>query len=328
MGEIMQLNFLDVLFTVLFLVILVVPGFIIAKFNLVGESAESVLSTIVLYVAQPALMIMSFQKVDFSVDIAVNMLIVAGLAIVVHLIMIGLMFLLIKGNRPRHDCCRTASIFANCGYMGLPFLQALFPNAQEVLIYAATVIIIFNVFNWSFGIFMISGDKKNINIKNCLLNPTIIAVFIGLLIFIIAKQPIVNLAEEGSLLDNVLTKMMKSINFLAEMVTPLAMFVIGIKLARASFKRVMKNPYIYITCFNKLILMSVISIMVVAFLPIDDYIKYAIFFCLSMPSATSNVMFAVKFGGAGRIASVIVLLSTILSIFTIPVMFELFKLII
>lgn len=324
----MELNFLDVLFTVLFLVILVVPGFIMAKFNLLNESAESVLSTIVLYVAQPALMIMSFQKVNFSPKIAVNMLIVAGLAIVVHAVMIGLMFLFIKGKRPRHDCCRTASVFSNCGYMGLPFLQALFPNGEEVLIYAATVIIIFNVFNWSLGIFMISGDKKNINIKNCLLNPTIIAVFLGLIIFLIAKQPIVNLAEEGTLLDSVLTKLMKSINFLAEMVTPLAMFVIGVKLARASFKRVMKNPYIYITCFNKLILMSIISTLVVAFLPVDNYIKYAIFFSLSMPCATSNVMFAVKFGGAARIASVIVLLSTLLSVLTIPLMFELFKLII
>jgi predicted permease len=65
--------------------------------------------------------------------------------------------------------------------------------------------------------------------------------------------------------------------------------------------------------------------LIVGFLPVSETIKYAVFFALSMPSATGTVMFAVRFGGDADSASVMVLLSTILSIITIPLMFLLFS---
>ena len=61
--------------------------------------------------------------------------------------------------------------------------------------------------------------------------------------------------------------------------------------------------------------------LIVAFLPIDNVIKYSLFFLLSMPSANNTVLFAVNFGGDSESGSVFVLLSTILSIATIPLMF-------
>ena len=70
-----ELNFLDVLFTVVFLVILVVPGYLLKKTKLVDEKAESVLSVLVLYIAQPMLIICSFQKEKFTNELAINMLI-------------------------------------------------------------------------------------------------------------------------------------------------------------------------------------------------------------------------------------------------------------
>ena len=46
-----------------------------------------------------------------------------------------------------------------------------------------------------------------------------------------------------------------------------------------------------------------------------------------MPCATSATMLAVQFGGDSDFASVAVLLSTVLSVVTIPLMFALFKLV-
>jgi predicted permease len=63
----------------------------------------------------------------------------------------------------------------------------------------------------------------------------------------------------------------------------------------------------------------------VAFLPVDNMVKIAMFFLLSMPCATSTAMYAIRFNGEGDCASVFVLLTTILSILTIPIMFLLFN---
>lgn len=349
----LQLNFLDVLLTVVSLVTLTIPGFLLAKTKIFGKEADKALSGLVLYGCQPMLMFVGFQKTNFNSSIAVNMLIVAGIALFVHLAMIGIMFLIIKNKKKRvafdgvqengavtqseidsslietkKNCVRFASVFSNCGYMGVPFLTSLFGGTAyegEILIYGSIVIAVFNLLNWSLGVYMMTGNKKDMSIKKALLNPTIIGILVGLILFLTVQTPLVDIAVQGSVLDKILEKFMGACNFLANMVTPLAMIVIGVRLANVNFKALFLDKWAYVVCVCKLVLMSLISILSVAFLPIDLSVKYAIFFLLSMPSATATVLFAVNFGGDGDSASVFVLLSTVTSIITIPLMYLLFK---
>ncbi len=329
----MKLDFLNVLITVVSLVILVIPGFVLKKTKILGDRADATLSALCLYGCQPMLMFMSFQKTAFSSSIAINMLIVAGLAILIHFIMIGLMFLCFRGkdenNKAKMNCLRFASVFSNCGYMGLPFLQTLFsfaPEIQgEILIYGGIVIAVFNLLTWSLGVFMMTGDKKQMSFKRAFLNPTVIGLVLGLIVFFAVQTPLVDIAPDGGTLDLFITKICASFNFLANMVTPVAMIVIGIKLANINLKRLFLDVWAYVVCANKLIVMSLITMLVVAFLPIAVTAKYALFFCLSMPCATGTVMFAVQFGGDSDSATVFVLLSTVLSVLTIPLMFLMFS---
>ena len=329
----MQIDFITVLTSVVSLIILAIPGYILAKVKFLPEKAGEVCSTLVLYGCQPMLVFMGFQGKRYSSDILLNMLIVAGIVFVIHLIMICIVSLCIrnKDQETKMRCARTASVFGNCGYMGMPFLQTLFSGSEyfgEVVVYTAVVISIFNILNWTFGVYMITGDKKNISIKKIILNPTIIAVVLGFIVFVTLKVPIVELAKEGTTAHMILNKLVQSFNFLGDMVTPLAMIVIGIRLANVNFKQLFADKWAYLICFNKLIIMSIVTIICVLFLPISEQVKYVVFFSLSMPCATSTALFTIQFGGDGDFASVSVLLSTIMSILTIPLMFLLFSLLI
>lgn len=327
----MEISFLRVFITVFALVLLAVPGFLLAKFKLLPEKAGEAFSALVLYGCQPMLTFMSFQKTEYTPEIGINMLIVCGLAFLAHFVMIAFIMLVFKNKEQNKkiNCLKFASVFGNCGYMGLPFLQTLFSANSamqgEILIYGAVVIAVFNVLNWTVGIYMITGDRKRISVFHSFVNPPMIALLISLPLFLILKQPIANVATAGSTLDLILEKIMTSFNYLGEMVTPLAMIVLGIRLANINLKQLFLDKWAYVTAFNKLILMSLITMLIVAFLPVSDVVKYGVFFTLSMPSATSTVLFAVKFGGDGDSASVYVLLSTVLSILTIPLMFLLFN---
>lgn len=321
------MSFIDVLITVVFLLILMVPGFILVKCNMLSDSVQSGFSTMVLYVCQPALMLMAFQKKPYSSDLAVNMLIVAGLAFLIHGVMIAFMMLAFKNKEKsaKINCLRFASVFGNCGYMGLPFLQSLFSfntsYLAEVLIYGGVVIVVFNILTWSVGVFMMTGDKKQINVKNMLVNPTVISLLIAVLMFFTIQKPLVDLFPADTFGDKVFTGLTKSINFLAEMVTPLAMTVLGMRIARVNLKQLFTDKWAYVNVFNKLFLMGIITILIVAWLPVSSVVKYTLFFLLSMPSANNTVLFAVNFGGDAESGSIFVLLSTILSIVTIPLMF-------
>lgn len=321
------MSFADVLITVVFLIALALPGFIFAKIKMLPEKAAETISVIVLYCCQSVLVITSFQKKAFEPRIGLNMLWVALIALVAHMIMFALLKLVFikRTADEKLRVIKFASVFGNCGFMGFPFLQSLFSANQELLseimIYGAVIIAVFNLLIWTFGVYIMTGDKKQVSLKKIALNPVIISLIIGFLLFVTIQKPLVELAPADSFADNVLTKFMQSMNFLADMVTPCSMIVIGIRLANVNFKQLFLDKWAYVSSVMKLIVMSAAVMLIVAFLPVSATIKYAVFFLLSMPSAANTAMFAVKFGADADFAAVSVLLSTVLSVVTIPLMF-------
>lgn len=321
-----MVDFLTVFMAVLSLIMLAVPGFLLAKFKMMPKMATEAFSAMVLYGCQPVLVFMGFQKEAFNSQIGLNMLVVAAIATAMHLLMACVISFVIRNKRKEDKLCvaKYACVFGNCGFMGFPFLQSLFPENGEVMIYGAVVIAVFNMLNWTLGVYMMTGDKKEISIKKIVFNPTIIAILVGFITFMIAKQPLVEFFADGSKASAIALKVEESLNVIGDMVTPLSLTVIGIKLAGVNFKQLFIDGSAYIVCLFKLIVMPVLAMLVVAFLPVNVMVKYTIFFLLSMPSAASSALFAVKFNKGGDSASIYVLLSTLLCIITIPLMFIVF----
>ena len=321
----MQIGFLSVLLSVASLVFLMLPGFILAKLGKIPEKGAEALSTFVLYGCQPFMIFMSFQEYTYSSEIGKNMLIVFGLSLAVCLIMFGIVMLAFrKCDEKKKKIMRYASVFSNCGFMGLPFLQVLFSGrteAGEILIYASVVIMVFHIANWTMGVFLVTGSMKDASIKKIITNPCIIAVIVGFLVFVIAKKPLVDLSVDGTFIHELTEKFMSAFSLLGKAVTPVSMTVIGIKLSKTNAKQLFLEKSAYFVVIAKNIVMSFISILVVAFLPISSAVKYAVFLLWSMPSATSTTLFALQFGGDAECSSVYVLLSTIFSIITLPLMF-------
>ena len=322
----MEIDFISVLITVFSLVLFIVPGFLLAKIGILKEGADKALTGLVINVSQPLLMFMSLQKY-FDKAILTNVIVVFFATIVIHFIMIGLICLVIrnKDKRAKLNVVKFASVFGNVGFMGIPFLQNLFKNnpevQSEILIYCAIVIAAFNLMCFSVGVLLASGDKKNVSFKKAFLNPTSISVYVGLFLFLVVGKPIATLGGEGTTLNLFLSKIMSSLQMLGDMVTPLSMIVIGIKLASVTPRKLFLDKWAYVTCLNKLIIMPLITILIVGFLPVNQVLKYAVFFTLAMPSAAITTMFAVQYDTDGEFASSAVLLTTAMSILTIPIMF-------
>lgn len=325
----MRIDFSSVLFSVLSLVLMAIPGFLLAKFKMLPEKASEALSAVVLYGCQPFMIFMSFQSFEYTSEIGLNMLVVFGIAFAVHFITFAVAMLLFRNKEDvKTKTLRYASTFSNCGFMGLPFLSMLFQGnsaADEVIVYASVIVTVFHILNWTVGVYFMTGSFKETSIKKIVLNPCIIAVVLGVLLFVTVKKPIVDIAAEGTVFRDALEKLTASFGYLSNAVTPLSMIVIGVKLAGISPKQLFLDKRAYAASAVKLVVMSFISMLAVAFLPVSSAIKYAVFLLLSMPSATSTAMFALRFGGDSDFSTVCVLLSTLLSIITLPLMFLVFN---
>lgn len=317
---------LTALYSGLLLVGLCIPGFLLQKSGKLPPNTNKALSMILSYVAQPAISIYSFQINEYRPELLVNMGYVAVFSLVGMLLslLIGRVIFrrgFKKGSAEEveRNELRTLTItsaFANCGFMGIPFLQELLPGQPEALLYTAVYMLFFNALTWTVGIYIITGDKKYINIKQILLNPPTVALVVALPLFF------TNTTLPGPLFS--------FLTHCQNLAAPVSMILMGIYLAKMSVKELFGDWRVYFTSFLKLVVAPIL-IFLVSYPFIGEVGSIVVLTCFviaGMPSATCNMYMNDMFGSieGSKIAVKGVLLSTLLSIVVVPLMIMLLSL--
>lgn len=306
------MQFGTVALSVLGVVALSIPAFILKKTKLLNNDSIKPLTALLLYATSPVLVFCNFQQCDFTPEIAVSMLWVALVGLICFALLSIITIVIIKpktadyANRVSAFC----SISSNIGYMGLPVLQALFPNNPLPIIYCSVMITLFNVYAWTVGSYIITGDANFVSAKNAFLNPMTIALFVSLPFFIFNWK----ISELSPTVFN-------SIKMLGNCTTPLSMSILGIRLADSSLKEVFGKARGYVVALLKLIVAPLIVFGVLALFPnLETIAKQVIFTVMAMPTATLSVVFCEKYYSDGLQATNHFVLVTLLSILTIPLM--------
>gem|GEM_PF-762849 len=205
---------------------------------------------------------------------------------------------------------RFAAMFGNVGFMGLPIIMVLFPENDTVLLYASLCIVLFNIMTWTAGVWVITGDRKMISLKKCLLTPVLVTVVVTLPFFFIpesvfaAPKPVINFF--GSLSD---------------MTTPLSMIILGARMAEMPFLEIFTDFHIYIVSALKLLLAPALTFAALKLFKIDNADLFnALMIINMMPAAASAMLFAENFLKKAYTGVKAVLFTSVLCIVTIPLM--------
>ena len=296
---------------IILLFIMIIPGFILRKKDMLNGEISKGLSNLVLYAAQPAMIIASFLR-EFDSSILYNMLGVFIFGIITNGInCVAVLFMFKKAPEQKARVLRFATAFSNSLFMGLPLVIGVFgPTAA---IYAAIYSIGFNIFVWSMGCMFYTGDKRYISPKKMFLNPATIAAAIGLVLFLSGAEKYVPgvIGESMSMLSN--------------LVAPLSMIVIGIRIAEVEVKTAFKDKYLYLFSALRLFGGPIIAFL---FLKIAEWlfgysnqmVSFIIIILTATPTATMTTMFAEKFDGDAVYSSKCVAINTIFSLATMPLM--------
>lgn len=306
------MNFLSTFIQVLIVVVLAVPGFVLRKAKLLPENTAGVFAALLLYVAQPFLMMSSILGKTFESSMLVDFAWVAAFAVVTQLAVYFAAKLIFCKTQQESSkrACVAASYLGNVGFMGIPVMEMLFPGNNDLILYTVVYNIVFNAMCWTLGVFAITGDRKSVRPIKILLNPPTIAVIIALPFFFCN----VAIPEE----------IMTPIGYLGDMTLPLSMIILGIRLADMSPRKLVADPKIYLVAFVKLVIAPLLSlgiVMLVALIAdIDRYVIIALFIIAAMPSASSTLTFAELYGGDRETAAAATLMNTLLCVVTIPVL--------
>lgn len=101
--------------------------------------------------------------------------------------------------------------------------------------------------------------------------------------------------------------------------SPLAMIIIGVYMSQISFMRMLQRESSYICSLCRLFVIPLASLGLLAVIPLDCCeVKVAICIVLSAPVGANVAMFAQKFHQDYTYAVEIVILSTLMSVVTLP----------
>ena len=173
---------MEIIFTIVqqvsIMYVLMAIGFVVYRKKLINEEGTKQLSNLLVWVINPLIMVTRYQM-EFSM-IKLKEL---GISFVVSLGAMLLGFLIGKIVFKKEQRINKFAIgFANAGFIGIPLVTSIM--GIDKVFFLSAYLVCFNILSYTYGIYMVSGNKKLITIKSLALNPGIIAVIFGLLIFI------------------------------------------------------------------------------------------------------------------------------------------------
>ena len=321
------------------LIAMAVPGFLVIKTKLLPEKAITYLSVLLLYVSQPFLSIRSFLEVSYTPQLAVNLAIMFAVSLAGQAVVFFVVWLILRrrfddpeqsaalmrdgfigGNTCTKEPALNAEIrrcvagranratvlacaFGNVGFFGVPVLQFLFPDAHEAIAYSAVFIVTLNLMGWTVGSYALTGDRRQT-----------VTLVISLPLFFAG-------VSEGDLPDTLNTV----IGYLADMTAPLCMIILGMRFALAPVVQLFTDLRVYISSLVKtLVFPLVVYLVLLPFEGMDEMLRVSLVLLSGMPAATINLNLAELYGADQKTAANSILMSTVLSILTIPVLMLLF----
>ena len=289
------------LWQVLSLFLLMLAGLGAARFRILDERGLKGLNTLVLYFAQPAMIVHKLQQDVTGQLIAELAWVFVLTCATIALAGVIAFSLFVREPAERRSVLTNLAMVSNCGYMGYPVITAAL--GESALIYAVVFVAAFNLMCWTLGAYFFGGAKA-MQPRKLLTNPSLIAIAAGLLLFL-----------TGWRLPDFINN---ALNMMGSVTTPVAMFVIGARLIslRPAHLTDMK---LLLVCALRLIVFPAM-ILLLFLTPLPPMVVKSVFVCTAMPCAALTAMQSEVFDCDRELASRGVALSTALSMLTVPLM--------
>lgn len=281
---------------------IIIIGYIAAKCKKMDAVTNKKLSMMISNVTNP-LQVLSSVLLGKRPLTNSKVLLITGIACAIYVVLIVLAKALPKAFRAKagqEGVYQYLFIFANVGFMGYPVIEALL--GAEYVFYATIFVMTFQLFCWSYGVNLLSGEKK-ISWK-VFLRPMIVASLLAYVIYF-ANIPAPAFCYQ-------ITKTVGS------MTSPMAMLIIGCSLAQLSLKEVFGKWQMYVLAVLKLVALPVVGWLILRLFISDESLLGVLVVTLAMPAATNATIISYQYGGDEKMASSGVFLTTLFSVVTIP----------
>lgn len=281
---------------------IMVLAFVCYKIRLVDQNGNKTVSNLLLLVVNPILIITVYQT-EFDPALVRGLLLAFAAAATTHVLGIIISTLLIRPKADADYCIeRFNAIYSNCGFIGIPLIGSMFGDTG--VFFLSAYIVMFTLFSWTHGVVLMEKKLSLKTLKEGIISPMFIATLIAVLLFFL------QLKIPSVLLD--------SMNYIADMNTPLAMMVAGFSVAQADLGKMCRNLRLYYTAAIKLIIFPLCAIPLLMLFQLPPEVSMTILIATACPSATTGTMMAIRYKQNYTYSSEIFSMTTVLGVVTMP----------
>jgi len=291
---------------------IVIVGYVAGRLGYMGGEFDKRLSSLVINFTCPALILASAMTGDLPDRRLILPLL--GISALTYVLLTGVAFLLPRFLTKQKDdegIVGFALMFGNVGFMGYPVVASIF--GQQAVFYAAVL----NVVN-TFAVFTIGtililgnlGDGRHFQ-KKVLYSTPMLSAYLAMLIVALG-------------IDNIPGVISQPLTMIGNITVPAALLIIGSSMSQLSVRTMLGNPTVYATTLFRLVLIPVGFYYLFCALGFDPYVVDINTMVIAMPVATYGTILCLKYNRSTTLITEVTLITTLLSMLTIPLLTVLF----
>ncbi len=298
-------TFSSVLQLQIVLVLIMAVGFFATKKKFIDAKGRACLTDLLIYFILPCNIVCSFLG-DLSPQILADSFGVLILAFLAQLITwVAGKFIYPFAAPGRKKVLQYATMCSNAGFMGCPIIGNIY--GAQGLLYAAIYLVPLRFFMWSAGLSCFTDVKWKETVKKLLMHPCVNAVWVGL-IFMLTPLSVPAAA-------------LQTLESFSDCTLMVSILIVGSILAEIKLKSLISKTMAYF-CTIRLIIIPLVSLGLSMLLGFDPLVTAVAVLLSGMPAGATTAILAEKYNGDAVYASQAVFVSTILSLFTIPVLYQ------
>ena len=289
------------------LFIILLMGYTIVRAKLLRPEDSRSLSVVMVYLLTPCVIINAFQ-VEYTPQVMAGLIFSFAISIAAHILFL-LLTRLLAGPLHLDVIERTAVIYTNAGILVIPLVNALL--GPEYVIYSCAFIVVQQVLIWTHCRSLLCGTR-GMEWRKLFLNVNIIAIVAGCALFLL-RVPLPALIND-------------TLGTLGDMFGPLGMLLAGMVIADTPLRRLFTTPRNYLPVLLRLLAFPLVTVLLLraagaaGWIADGKNILMIVYLACITPACATVTSLAQLYDRNAAYSSALYVLTTLLSIVTMPVM--------
>lgn len=299
------MTIITVFFQMLALLIMIGAGFFMAKKGMMDSHTNTQMSKMIVNVFNPMLILSSAAGSAGQVPLGTIGLVGAiALGMFAVFIAVGMTLSpLFDKALEQRKIFQEMFVFSNLGFIGIPVVSSIL--GEEYVVYVTEFLLIYTIVFYTYGVALMDGKFSLSSLKS-MLNPGTVSGIAALLIIVCNIQ---------------LPAFIKTaVTYLGNVTSPMALVAVGFTLAHSDLKKIFCQPRLYVFSAIKLLILPLAMLPLLRLVTGDEAIISVCMVMFGMPIGNMPLILGTQKGIDGSTCSAAIILTTILCVFTIPIL--------